>query len=43
MSELKNAIHKNYALKGDVYEELLDIAVGALFGMACINAETIDW
>lgn len=27
----------------DVKEELKDVAVGCLFAIACINAETLDW
>jgi NTP pyrophosphatase (non-canonical NTP hydrolase) len=40
-SELVNAVHgKNY---NEMKEELLDIAVGSIFGLACIEENTIDW
>lgn len=39
--ELEDAVHTNDHL--NMREELLDIAVGAVFGEACIAAKTIDW
>ena len=27
----------------EIKQELLDIAVGAIFAIACINEETLDW
>ena len=41
VTELDDAIHKNNYQH--IREELLDIAVGAVFGEACIAAKTIDW
>lgn len=41
MIELNEAIeHKNIS---EVKHELLDVAVGAIFGVACINQSTLDW
>ena len=41
MNELTNAVeHENIE---NVEHELLDVAVGCVFGVACIKAETLDW
>jgi NTP pyrophosphatase (non-canonical NTP hydrolase) len=42
MHELLLAIHGN-AVDDEVAEELADIAVGAIFAIACIGSQTIDW
>jgi len=39
--ELVQAVHGND--KDELIEELLDVAVGAVFGIASIIAETTDW
>ena len=39
--ELIDAVHRNEPY--DLQEELLDIAIAALFGVACMNADTMDW
>jgi hypothetical protein len=39
--EAKVAVHDND--NGQLRKELLDLAVGAVFGVACINAGKIDW
>ena len=39
--ELQEAVHYNN--REDFKDELLDIAVGAVFGVACVNAETLDF
>lgn len=39
--EMMEALHKND--KTHLKSELLDIAVGSVFGVACINANTLDW
>lgn len=39
--ELIDAVHNNN--KDELIEELLDVAVGAVFGLACIIAETTEW
>lgn len=39
--ELCQAVHSD-SLE-DVKEELLDLAVGCIFAVACINADTLDW
>jgi len=39
--ELEDAVHERIHLR--VAEELLDIAVGAVFGVACINSRRLDW
>jgi len=41
MHELNDAIKSGNI--SDVKQELLDIAVGALFAVACINENTLDW
>ncbi len=41
MHELNDAIKKD-SLK-EVKEELLDVAVAAVFGIACINNGSLDW
>ena len=39
--ELKDAVHnKSFS---DIRSELLDIAVGAVFGAACIDHGKMDW
>ena len=48
MDELKEAVrqHNTYdrdCVKDPVYEELMDIAVGALFGAICRSNKTMDW
>ncbi len=40
--ELVNAVQAKRGLK-DIRHELLDIAVAALFGVACIEAKVLDW
>jgi len=40
-NELKAAVHKNNL--SEVRNELLDIAVGVIFGIACIDSDTLDW
>ena len=39
--ELKETVHYNNM--EDFEKELLDIAVGAVFGVACVQAKTLDW
>lgn len=39
--ELVDAVKNNSV--GEVHRELLDLAVGAVFAIACINQKTIDW
>jgi len=39
--ELKDAVRLN--IHSDVKKELMDIAVGAIFGIACIDEDTLDW
>lgn len=39
--EMEMAVHKN-DLEG-LQEELLDIAVGAIFGYICLKNKTVDW
>jgi flagellar motor switch protein FliM len=39
--EMMEALHKND--KTHFKAELLDVAVGAVFGVACVNAGTLDW
>ena len=39
--ELIDAVRSNS--QEDVAKELLDIAVGAILGMACIKQKSIDW
>jgi NTP pyrophosphatase (non-canonical NTP hydrolase) len=39
--ELKEAVHYNDL--NNFKEELLDVAVGAVFGVACVEAGTLDW
>jgi len=39
--ELENAVHREDDQR--IVEELKDIAVGAIFSIACINAGTLDW
>ena len=39
--ELKDAVHSN--VQPAVRRELMDIAVGAIFGIACIDEDTLDW
>ena len=39
--ELQGAVM--YDDQGAVVEELIDIAVGAIFGAACILAKKVDW
>lgn len=41
MRELEKAVEVK-PLK-DVSDELVDIAVGCIFGLACINARAVDW
>jgi len=41
-------VHDAVRMHGDekhqqLAKELLDVAVGAVFGLACIRSETIDW
>ncbi len=40
MHELEDAVARDL---GAVKLELLDIAVGAIFGLACIETESVDW
>lgn len=42
MKELGDAVHEN-ADHSHLKEELKDIAVGAIFAIACINSKTLDW
>lgn len=42
MYELEKAIHENLSDKEKI-EELADIAVGAIFAIACIKTKSIDW
>jgi NTP pyrophosphatase (non-canonical NTP hydrolase) len=39
--ELESAIHQNDY--NEIEEELTDIAVGAIFGLACLQEKTVDW
>jgi len=39
--ELREALQSN--IEKDYYKELMDIAVGAVFGMACMVEGTMDW
>ncbi|MCK5612597.1 hypothetical protein KAR91_62575 [Candidatus Pacearchaeota archaeon] len=39
--ELGEAVHSE--TKERVKQELLDLAVACIFGVACIDAETLDW
>lgn len=39
--ELKDAVQNNN--HDEVYNELLDLAVGCAFGIACIRAGSLDW
>ena len=42
--ELKDAVREKGPLKMENFkQELLDIAVSCVFGVACINSETLDW
>ena len=41
--ELVDAIHSDKTYGHEVASELLDIAVGAIFGYACIQGLTVDW
>lgn len=40
-NELRDAMHKKDAEA--IAEELLDVAVGAIVGYACIKARTVEW
>ena len=40
-TELIEAVRSNAV--SDVRKELLDIAVGCVFAVACIDAQTVDW
>lgn len=42
MHELTVAVHEN-ADDAELKEELKDLAVGAIFAIACINSKTLDW
>lgn len=39
--ELVEAVRNND--RSELIEELLDVAVGCVFGLACICADTTDW
>ncbi len=40
-NEFINAVHnKDY---DNMKEELLDLAIGAIFGLSCLDNNTIDW
>lgn len=39
--EVKKAVHRGSL--DDIKSELLDVAVGCIFAMACIDSETLDW
>lgn len=41
MDELSEALHQNDL--DAFYEELLDVAVACVFGMACIKQGALDW
>ena len=41
MGELVEAVEHEHSPQ--IVHELLDIAVGAVFGAACINAKKVDW
>jgi hypothetical protein len=41
MVEFKESVKKNH--EKDIRKELLDIAVGAVFAVACIDAGYMDW
>lgn len=43
MHELTDAVQHNATGNAHVREELLDIAVAAVFAVACIDAGTLDW
>lgn len=43
MDELVKAVREDNKNCDGIKEELLDIAVGAIFGYACIAAEKTDW
>ncbi len=43
MDELVKAVREDGASCDGIKEELLDIAVGAIFGYACIEAGKTDW
>lgn len=39
--EFVDAVHsKNY---DDMKEEIMDLAVGCIFGLACFDEKTVDW
>jgi phosphoribosyl-ATP pyrophosphohydrolase len=40
-NEVVNAVHNKD--NKNLQEELLDVAVAAIFGLACVQSETIDW
>ena len=40
-NELIDAVHRGSI--GDVERELADLAVGALFGIACVSAKKVQW
>jgi hypothetical protein len=39
--EVVDAVHSKS--NSDLEEELIDIAVGAIFGLACLQEKTVDW
>lgn len=39
-NELVEAVHGK---ESSVYEELMDLAVGSIFSLACIYYKTVDW
>lgn len=41
--ELEHALIENGPEHADFIAELLDVAVGCIFGIACIRAGTLDW
>lgn len=45
MKEVEEAVQRHGGLAAHTMlaDELLDLAVGCIFGVACIRAETLDW
>ena len=41
MNEVEDAVHQNN--NEELEQELLDVAVGCIFGYVCIKNKTVDW
>ena len=41
--ELVDSVRKHGDTSEEIIQELLDIAVGAIFGVACIKTKKVDW